>query len=317
MLLGVAASLAGALIFAEAPDVVWLFVARAAMGLGVGLTAGPATAAIVEFSALAGDRARQAALFTTIAQAGGFAAALLLGGALAQYAPWPTRLTFWVLAVLLSALFAAVWFLPRQVATRTSWRPRLPHVPAAIRQPFATSAVAMMTAYTHGVLILSLGGQITYDLVGSSNQLVNGAVLAVFAIVSGIFSLAGRKLPPRLAMMLGALASSAGMGLVALAVKQHSLPVFLLAAATAGAGYSLLFLGALAIIGHAAPETHRAGVLSATYLFAYLSLGSVALGLGMVATNFGLDVAVDLGSAIIVGLSGATLILSAGLQRRV
>ena len=311
MLLGVAASLAGAVIFAQAPDVVWLFVARAAMGLGVGLTAGPSTAAIVEFSTPGPEKARQAALFTTIAQAGGFAIALLLGGALAQYAPWPTRLTFWVLAVLLAALFAAVWFLPRQTPSRAGWRPRLPYLPASIRRPFAVSAVAMMTAYTHGVLILSLGGQVMYDLVGSSNQLVNGAVLSVLAIVSGIFSLAGRKLPPRLAMMLGALASTAGMGLVALAVERHSLPVFLLATANAGAGYSLLFLSALAIIGRAAPEQHRAGVLSAIYLLAYLSLGAVALGLGVVATKFGLAVTIDLGSFIIGGLSLATLILSA------
>ncbi len=68
--------------------------------------------------------------------------------------------------------------------------------------------------------------------------------LSVFAIVSGVFSLVGRKLQPRLAMMLGAFASSAGMGLVALAVGRHSLPIFLLATATAGAGYSLLFLSA-------------------------------------------------------------------------
>jgi hypothetical protein len=249
-------------------------------------------------------------LLTTIAQAGGFAAALLLGGALAQYAPWPTRLTFWVLVVLLSALLAAVWFLPRPAVLQTGWRPRLPHVPAAIRLPFAASAMAMVTAYTHGVLILSLGGQVTYNLVGSSNQLVNGAVLAVFALVSGVFSVAGRALPPRLATVLGAFASAAGMGLLALATSFHILPVFLLATATAGAGYSLLFLSALAIIGHAAPERHRAGVLSAIYLLAYLSLGGVALALGAVATARGLAFAVDLGSAIIAGFSLVTLALA-------
>jgi len=143
---------------------------------------------------------------------------------------------------------------------------------------------------------------------------VNGAVLSVFAIVSGVFSLVGRKLQPRLAMMLGAFASSAGMGLVALAVGRHSLPIFLLATATAGAGYSLLFLSALAIIGQAAPEQHRAGVLSTIYLLAYLSLGAVALGLGIVATNPGLAVAVDLGSLIIGGLSLAKLIFLTALR---
>jgi MFS family permease len=88
--------------------VIWLFLARALMGVGVGLTAGPSTASVVEFAT--GNASGCAALITTVAQAGGFAAVLLLGGALVQYAPWPTRLSFWVLAALLALLFAAARF---------------------------------------------------------------------------------------------------------------------------------------------------------------------------------------------------------------
>jgi Major Facilitator Superfamily len=51
MLIGLAASLAGVFTFAVAPDVIWLFAGRPLMGIGVGLTASPATAAMVEFSA--------------------------------------------------------------------------------------------------------------------------------------------------------------------------------------------------------------------------------------------------------------------------
>ena len=84
MLIGLGASLVGALLFAVAPNVLWLFVARALMGVGVGLTAGPSTAAVVEFGT--GGPLKRAALITTVAQAAGFAAALLLGGALIEYA---------------------------------------------------------------------------------------------------------------------------------------------------------------------------------------------------------------------------------------
>src|SRR5712664_479188 len=45
ILWGVGASLVGTLLFALAPDVLWLFAGRAFMGIGVGLTAGPSTAA--------------------------------------------------------------------------------------------------------------------------------------------------------------------------------------------------------------------------------------------------------------------------------
>jgi hypothetical protein len=143
------------------------------------------------------------------------------------------------------------------------------------------------TAYTHGVLILSLGGQVGHDLVGSSNALVNGAALSLFAITSGAVGIAARGLRPQPAMLWGALASVASMGLLALAVARHELAIFLAATAIAGVGYSLLVVGGLALIGGAVPERQRGGVLSALYLFAYLSLGTVALGLGVVATERG------------------------------
>ena len=160
MLLGLGASLAGSLLFAVAPDVGWLFTGRALMGIGVGLTAGPSTAAVAEF--VGEGPSKRAALLTTIAQAVGFSSALLLGGALVQYAPWPMRLSFWVLTALLALLFTATWFLPRcsNEGTGMPWRPSLPCLPRGVRKAFATAALAMMTAYTHGVLILSLGGQV-------------------------------------------------------------------------------------------------------------------------------------------------------------
>jgi predicted MFS family arabinose efflux permease len=308
MLAGLAASLAGALLFALATNVLWLFAARALMGVGVGLTAGPSTAAVVEFSQ--GGASKRTALITTVAQAAGFAAALLLGGALVQYAPWPTRLSFWVLVALLALLFAATWFLPRDAgAAGGLWRPRAPVVPKGVGWAFALAATAITTAYTHGVLVLSLGGQVAHDLVGSPNAFVNGAVLSLFAIMSGAVGFAAKPLPARVAMILGALASAASMGLLAAAVALHVLAVFLVAMATAGAGYSLLFLGGLQVITVAAPAHDRGGVLSAIYLLAYLSMGSVALVLGVVATASGLGLAVDLGAGVIAGLSFATLVL--------
>ena len=314
MLMGLGGSLAGTLLFAVAPDVLWLFAARALMGVGVGLTAGPSTAAVVEFAAAgpAANSSRRAALIATMAQAAGFAGALLLGGALIAYTPWPTRLSFWVLALLLALLLVATWFLPRRraIGTGTVWRPRLPFVPSEMRKAFATSSVAMMTAYTHGVLILSLGGQVAHDLIGSPNALVNGAVLSLFPIVSGAVSIVARPRTARTAMALGALASAAGMGLLALAVALHGLPAFLLATAISGAGYSLLFLSALQVINRAAPAQQRGGVLSALYLLAYLSMGVVAVILGIVATGWGLRLAVELGAGVIALLSLTTLALA-------
>jgi len=67
ILIGLTSSLLGTALFAAAPSVLWVFVGRAFTGLGVGLCAGPATAAMVEFSA-AGQETRAGSI-TTVAQA--------------------------------------------------------------------------------------------------------------------------------------------------------------------------------------------------------------------------------------------------------
>jgi MFS family permease len=310
MLLGLGASLVGAVLFAVAPDVWWVFAGRAVMGVGVGLSAGPSTAAILEFSGH--QDAKRAASLTMTAQAAGFATSLLVGGALTEYGPWPTRLCFWVLAVLLLGLLAAAWLLPRQTLAgeNRGWRPTMPVVPKGSRRAFATAATAMMTAYTFGVLVLSLGGQVEHDLIGSSNALLNGAVLALFPIVVAPVGLVAKLLASRIALAIGSAASVSGMGLLAVAVGRHDLLVYLAATATAGAGYSLLFVGGLQRISAAGSPHHRGGVLSALYLVGYLSMGAVALALGAVATARGLGLAVDLGAAAITIMSLATLVLA-------
>jgi MFS family permease len=316
MLLGLGASLVGAAFFAIAPNVWCVLAGRAFMGIGVGLSVGPSSAAILEFSN--DQSAKRAASLTMTAQAGGFAAALLIGGALTEYGPWPTRLCFWVLAVLLAALTIAMWFLPRRMAgaVKGNWRPRTPFVPKEMRRAFVTAAVAMTAAYTFGVLVLSLGGQVEHDLIGSSNALLNGAVMALFPIVLGPIGIAAKALSSRTALTIGSVASVVAMGLLILAVARRDLPIYFVATAIAGAAYSLLFVGGLGLINTAGSPHHRGAVFSALYLVGYLSMGVLALVLGVVATIWGLGLAVNLGAAAIALTGIATLILAITLKDR-
>jgi predicted MFS family arabinose efflux permease len=311
MLAGLFASLVGALLFAVAPDARWVFAGRALMGIGVGLAASPSTAAILEFSSP--KHAKSAASVTMAAQAIGFAAALLLGGALTEYGPWPTRLCFWVLFLFLMLLLTATWFLPRHTvgdARSGDRRSRMPSVPKDIRRVFAVSSTAMVAAYTFGVLVLSLGGQVEHDLIGSPNAFLNSAVLSLFPIVMGTIGIITRTLSPRTALIAGALVSGLGMTLLILAVTLRDLPIYLLATAAAGGAYSLLFVGGLQVINAVAPEHRRGGILSALYLLGYLSMGALALILGAIATTRGLSLAVGIGAAAIILMNVATLVLT-------
>jgi len=310
MLAGLFASLVGALLFAVAPDVWWLFAGRALMGIGVGLSVSPSTAAILE--SISPEHAERAALVTMAAQAVGFTVALLLGGALTEYGPWPTRLCFWILAVFLLILLIGTWFLPGHTVGDTGHdrRSRMPSVPTEVRRAFAVSSTAMMAAYTYGVLVLSLGGQVEHDLIGSPNALLNGAVLSLFPIALGVVGIVARSLSSRLALIVGGLVSGLGMALFMLAVGFRNLQIYLLATAAAGGAYSLLFVGGLQGVSAVAPAHRRGGVLSALYLLSYLSMGVLALLLGAIATKWGLSLAMDVGAAAIILMNVATIVLA-------
>lgn len=316
ILLGLAASFVGTLLFALAPDIAWVFAGRAFQGLGVGLAAGPATAAMVEFAA--GGQSQRTSAVTTAAQAVGLTGATIVGGGLIEYVPFPTHLNYWVLSAAIALLFAAAWFLPRhrRDGIREAWRPRLPAIPPALRRPFTAASLAATTGFALGAMMLSLGGQVAHDVIGSPNALVNGAAIALFPIVAGIVGILARRLPSTTAIVFGGVATTTGMALLALSAAQHSLAIFLVAALAGGSGYSLLFTGGLGLLSARAPAAQRGATLSALYLVAYLMQGVIALLLGMVATRWGLAPAIELGAGIIAVMSMVAVGLANALDRR-
>jgi hypothetical protein len=318
MLFGITASAAGTLAFAAGYDPAILFIGRVLMGVGVGLSAGPSAAALVEFLEREEDGARRASTITIAAQAIGLAAALLIGGGLAEYAPVPTRLSFLVLFGLLLLLLWRCWTLPRPAATTGGWspRPRLPAIPAALRAPFGVAAVTVMAAYVQGALIMSLGAQIARELVQSSNLLVNSAVLAMFAVALGLTGLLTHGVAATPGILWGTAASFLGMAALAVAVLGHSLPAFFIATASAGIGYALMVYGGLAILNSVAPPESRGGMTSAVFLLAYLFSGALALALGKAATLAGTTVSVLSGAAFMGALSLGVALLMVLWSRR-
>jgi MFS family permease len=310
ILLGLGSALAGGLLFAVAGNVAWVFAGRALMGVGVGLSMSPATAAMVEFSPA--GRSARASSIATAATAVGLILATLVGGGLIQYAPFPTHLNFWVLSTALTVVLVAAWFLPRPLPSSVgrTWRPRGPHIPPRLRLVFLTSALAVSTAFACGAITLSLGADIARDLVGSTNALVNGSALALTAVVIGGTALLAKGMAWRRAIVLGGVVATAGMALLLLAANQESLTVFLLAGVVLGAGYGLLFLGGLTLVAAAAPPRHRAGTLSAVYLVAYLAQGCTALGLGILATATSLESALGAGAVLVAVFSIAVALLA-------
>jgi MFS family permease len=311
MLIGLFASMLGSALFAVAPDVTWVFIGRALMGIGVGISAGPSAAAVVEFSAA--GRANQAGGVLAGAQAFGMAGAALVGGALIEYAPLPTRLNFIVLTALLVVLTIATWFLPNRSASRPAgaWRPKVPSLPNGLLPTFAAATASVTASYVLGAMTLSLGAQVAKEIVASSNSLVNCGTIALFALFSGLAAILARSQPPNRVMLAGAGSAIVSSALLAIAASWHSLPLYTVAQIFSGVAYSLLLLSGLSLINAAAPVTHRGATLSALFLVAYLAQAVAALSLGRVATSITLATAVDVGAGVVVTLAILALILDA------
>lgn len=116
LLLALALALLGALGFVVAMNFGGLVIARVVQGLSFGALSGTAVAALAELEA-SDDHAR-ATLVATVTVVGSQAIAPLGAGLLAQYGPDPARLTFIVLAGLLSAALVGLLFVPETVTSR-------------------------------------------------------------------------------------------------------------------------------------------------------------------------------------------------------
>ena len=310
ILLGLTASLVGVVLFAVAPNVWWVFIGRGLMGVGVALSLSPATAAAIEFSPP--GRSGLARSITTAATAVGYGLAVLVGGALVQYAPFPLHLNFWVLSVVIAVVIAFAIFLPTgsEPELRKKWRPTGFTFPRGHRRFVIVGTAAITSAYTMAVVMISLGAQIAGELVGSTNELVNGGVIGLNALAIGVTAIVSRSLKPRTSVFLGAIGSLAGLLSIVGASTVQSLPLLLVAAVILGAGYSLLFSGGLGVVGLSTLTTKRAGMLSAAYLVAYLGQGTTALSIGAIATSQNLTVALVEGSVAIGLLSVITAVLA-------
>ncbi|WP_063711898.1 MFS transporter [Nocardia sp. BMG111209] len=311
LLPAVALAMLGALAFALAQNVVWLFAARIVQGAALGAASGPLTAALTELEPH-GDR-RRASLVSTVASVGGLGTGPVLAGLLAQYFPAP-RVTPFVLEIVL--LIPAAVTIARLPATTTTtrWRPRRPQIPAAMRDIFATSGTAGFLAFAVVGLSLTLIPTYVATLSGSRNLLLGGAAVASVLACSAVAQVAGYGRSARALQLSGLPLVAAGLVLLAVAGSVSSLPLLLVATVTAGVGHGLVFLGGLTAVNHAAPAGRHAEVASTFLVVLYLGTGVPAVGVGFLATASGLFTAVQVFAIAVAVL--CLIVLAALIRRR-
>ncbi|WP_230674023.1 MFS transporter [Rathayibacter sp. Leaf248] len=316
MLLGIALIAVSAIVFSLAGGVALLYAGRALQGVGTALALSAASASLVDNNVSANPRLPSS--LTTVSTSTGLTLSLLVSGALAQYAPLPLQLSYWVLA-LVGLLTIVMLALSRDDRPEGAarWRPRLPHVAPGLGTVYVGATLAVSVAYATGALVLSLGAQMARELTGATDLLVIGPALALSSVVIGVTALAIQRVPAHTLIVTGAGAAIAGLALMEWAASSGSFALFLAFSVVSGVGYSLSFSGGLSLVGRAAPAEHRGSMISAVYLVSYLGQAVTAVAAGALATSLGLELALDLVAPVVALLCvAAGVVALLDLRRR-
>jgi predicted MFS family arabinose efflux permease len=296
-------------LFMLAGSLAWLFAARTVQGLATGLALGAAGAALLDLH----PRRDPAGVGLTngVVSAGALGLGALVSAALVQLAPAPRVLPYAVLLALLAVGLAGAIAMPEPVAERGRLRltPQRPSVPPAVRGPFLLASLGVISSWAIGGLFLSLGPTLSASLFHTTNHLVTG--LSVFALAgSGAAAqIAFGRSAPWAGEAAGSLALAAGMVLIVLAASLDSSALFWAGAVIGGGGFGVAFLGALRALSVAIPPAHRAEVMSAFYVVAYLAISLPAILAGVLVTPLGLESTFEL-----FGTAVAALALVVALQ---
>ncbi|MEU9121350.1 MFS transporter [Streptomyces sp. NPDC048506] len=312
LLLGIVACL----VYATAPSVTALVVARLLTGVATGAAVSAGMAAVTDVAA----GRRIGPLLASTGMVLGAGIGPLLAGVLSQTVPGPTVTVFVVEAALLVTALAVVVRMPLPRRERgtgdTGSGPwvRLPAVPRANRRHLALGLAAFAPGISATAFVLSLGPSLLAGLLGTANRaLAGGMALAMFLSATGV-QFALRRMPVRTVLLTSGAATVAGTLTLVVAVHTVTLAPLVAAVLLAGAGQGAGQLGGLTLLSREVPATRRAEANAALNAGGYLLAGALpvadgylsdAIGLPAAATTFGLAVAaLAAAGAALVALRG-------------
>jgi len=295
------------LLFINADSVAWLIAARVLQGFATGMATAVLSAALLDT-----DR-QQGPLVNSVAPLLGMAMGAMGCGLLAEFAPLPLQLTYWVLLALFAMQALYVWRLPesvsRQPGALASLRPTL-HVPTQARRALWRVLPIDIAVWALGGFYASLAPSLVRTATGSTSNLIGGATVAALTVTGALMIYTLRNRPADKVLQLGASLLPVGVALILIAVHSASLSLFFVGTLVAGCGFGAGFLGALRSVVPLALPHERAGLMSAFYVLSYLAFCLPSLLAGNLTRTFGLVATTDGYGAVLIILSvGALLTL--------
>ena len=309
--IGLAIEIVAVLVFWQAQSVAWLFAARALQGLATGIATSALSAGLLDL-----DRER-GALLNSVAPLVGMAVGALGTGALAEFAPAPTRLVYVLLLAVFAAQAIAARHLPETAAKQpgalASLRPKLV-VPARARAALWQVLPVNTATWALGGFYASLGPTLGRVVTGLHSATLGGGVVASLVLSGAIAILMVRTRPPRVALAAGAGALAVGIVVTLAGVQTSSTALFFAGSVVAGLGFGAAFNGSLRSVVPLAQAHERAGLMSTFYAASYLAFSLPAMIAGVSAGRVGL-VPTALGYGVVLVAMAAGALVAMALRR--
>ena len=291
-----------------------LLVARFVSGISIGLLTATATAHLTElhragFPRGPGARAGGSAdVVATAANLGGIGLGPLLGGLLAQYAPDPLHLPYWVAEGLLLAALVALAVVPETVTPmqpRPAYRPQRVRVPAESRPAFFAAGSTGAVVFAVFGLFNSLAPSFLAGPLHQGSHALAGVVACAVFGAAAVSQILLARVPLGRLLRAGIVVLVAGIAAITVAIWVTSLPLLLIGGVLAGAGGGATFKGAVSTVIAIAPPQARGEVLAGYFLAAYLGLAAPVVGLGVATRYLSAPVALLIFAAVLLAALAA------------
>ncbi|PBB95455.1 MFS transporter [Mesorhizobium sp. WSM3862] len=274
-----------ALFFLLAENLMWLDIARILSGLGIGIGAGTGTAWLAEL--IEGEDKSRAAVIATSTNFVGLGVGALMSGLLAQYAPWPLRLTFAVYLVLLALITLLIWRTQETVSrpgrlSDVSMQPRL-SVPDKIRAQFVAPAVTGFGAMALVGFYAALAPSILAQQLHATNHAEAGGLFFELSIVAAAAILATARLSSRFTMLAALVLMVPTVALIVAAQAFASMTMMIVATGFCGVAAALGYRGGLQVVNQIAPGDRRAEVVSAFFICCFCGNALPVIGIGVLS----------------------------------
>ena len=303
---------------AAAPSIGWLMLGRVAIGVASGLLTSTSAAALVDLHPSGNQKI--ASLTASAVSVAGLGLGPLLGGLVAQFAPWPLVLPYLLIALLLlPILLAMMRLLPAAASAergRLSLWPSFRLPPPGRRAAFVSAGLAGFCGFGVVSLLASLAPSFLRNVLGWRGPAAAGAVVGLMFLASGAAQIASRRMAPRAGLMAGLGLMIVGLAVQALSVWQQSGAMFIASEVLSGAGQGLSFMAGMALANRVIEPAHRSASLAAFLVVVYLGGMLPVMLVGFLAGRYGLPAAIELFCLGIGALSAVMIAVSSRTARR-